>query len=236
MICVLGEPEDIDVLWLAASLRGRGQEVEVVLPEELMFASSLTYRIDSASVSWEVRLRDGRELEPEQLTLVVNRMAGLPPTGVELAPADATFVAEEWRGALAAWLRSLACPVLNPPRAASLVGPLFSSAEWRAIANSHGLACQPWHSVGQVSPNDPVTVTCVGQRCIDPGAVASEDTHRALLAIAAYVGAPLLAATFDRAEAGPVFFEADVFPDLMTVGDPLLDAVMEIAAKRVGTG
>lgn len=236
MICLLGEPEDVDLLWLAVSLRERGQVVEVVLPEELMFGSSLSYRIDSTSVSWELRLRDERVLEPGHLALVVNRMAGLPPTGADLAPADATFVAEEWRAALAAWLRTLTCPVLNPPRAASLAGPLMSTVAWRAIAHANGLACQPWRSGEQVSPRDPVTLTCVGQRCIDPGEAASEDVRRALLATAAYVGAPLLAATFDRVAATPVFFEADVFPELMMVGVPLLDALVELASKGEGTG
>lgn len=232
MIYVLGEPEDIDVLWLVVALRARGQDVEVVLPHELMFGSKLTYRIDSAAVAWELRLGDGRVLDPDALDLVVNRLSILPPAKDEPAPMDALFVAEEWRATLAAWLRTLTCPVLNPPRAASLAGPVLPEAAWRAIAHAFGLSCQPWHSDGPTLRTDPVTLTCVGERCIDPHEIASENTRRSLVAMAAHVGAPLLGATFDRATTTTELLGVNVFPELRTVGDALLDALVQLATQR----
>lgn len=232
MIYVLGEPEDTDVLWLAVALRARGHDVEVVLPHELMFGSRLTIRIGSDAVAGELRLADGRVLDPSTLDLVVNRLSILPPTRGEAVAADALFLAEEWRAALAAWLRTLACPVLNPPRAASLAGPMLPEASWRAIAHAFGLPCQPWRSDRPTPPTDPVTLTCVGERCIDAQGIASENTRRSLVAMAAYVGAPLLSATFDRAATTPELVEVSVFPELRAAGDPLLDALVDLATQR----
>lgn len=234
MIYVLGEPEDVDVLWVAVALRARGHDVEVVLPDELMFGSTMTYRIDSAAVTWTLRLADGRVLDPGTVDLVVNRLSGLPPDSGDLAPRDALFVAEEWRAALAAWLRTLTCPVLNPPRAASLAGPTLPEASWRDIAHAFGIPCAPWRSDRSDLPTEPVTLTCVGDRCIDPEAIAGEHTRRALIAVGAYVGAPLLAATLDRATTTPVLFGVDVFPELRTVGDALLDALVHQTAPGGG--
>src|SRR5687768_4920572 len=113
MIWLLGKPEDIDILWLAVGLRERGETVEVVLPEEIIYGSSLTCRIDSQSVVSELRLSDGRVFH-SGTGLVINRLAQLPLTA-ELRPSpDTTYIYEEWRAALAAWLRTLTCPLLNP--------------------------------------------------------------------------------------------------------------------------
>lgn len=232
MIYVLGEPEDTDVLWLAVALRARGQDVEVVMPHDLMFGSTLTIRIDSAAVAGELRLADRRVLDPTARDLVVNRLSILPPAREEPAPMDALFIAEEWRATLTTWLRTLTCTVLNPPRAASLAGPVLPEAAWRAVAHSFGLSCRPWHSDGPSPRTDPATITCVSERCIDPHEIASENTRRSLVAMAAYVGAPLLSATFDRATTTPELLDVNVFPELRTVGDPLLDALVQLATQR----
>ena len=79
MITLIGELEDTDLLWLAAALRRRGQDIDVVLPDEIVQAASLVCRIDSAGVSSRLRLPDGRLFGGPTPELVVNRLQGLPP-------------------------------------------------------------------------------------------------------------------------------------------------------------
>jgi hypothetical protein len=162
----------------------------------------------------------------------VNRLARLPLTAQPRPSQDATFVYEEWRAALAAWLRTLTCPVLNPPRAASLVGPVMPTAAWRGLAHAHGLACAPWNSNEALTSIDPVTVMCVGTRCIDPQEVLSQDDRERLLAVAAYVGSPLLGATFEASRGGVVFCDATCLPELRRAGPAVLDALLELASKE----
>jgi hypothetical protein len=231
VICILGEPEDADVLWLAVGLGERGRVVEVVLPEELMLGSSLSYRIESSPTAWELRLGDGRLFQPGQVSLVVNRLTVLPPPANEtLAHTDSTFISEEWRAAVVAFLRNLSCTVLNPPRAASLAGPVMSTQAWRAVAHAHGLVARPHRSDDRQVPADPIPLTCVGTVCIDPHGAGDHDVHKRLAAMAAYVGAPLLGALFDREGDRLIFCEASAFPPLRSMGDPLIDAIADIAA------
>ena len=132
MITLLGGPEDRDLLWLAAALRRRAEPVEIVFSEEILHDARLTYRIDRTSVSSALRLHDGRWFGIDLPSLVINRLTELPVRAAGSA-IDTAYLGEEWRAALAAWLRTLRCPVLNPPRAASLGGPEMSGlrgSEW----------------------------------------------------------------------------------------------------------
>ena len=86
VIYLLGEPEDSDLLWLAVALQRRGEQVEFVLPEELLIGSALTCRIDKTGVVSSLRLRDGREFEVGTPGLVVNgklKHAGKPLPNID---------------------------------------------------------------------------------------------------------------------------------------------------------
>ena len=184
MICLLGEPEDADLLWLTGALRRRGEHAEVVLPEELMISSEITYRVDPAGVSSQVRLHDGRLLGGSSLNLVINRIRFLPAVRGAPTSADDLYLGEEWRAVLVAWLRTLHCPVLNPPRAASLSGPVLTPVMWRSIAAAHDIPCAPWRSDHDDDPGQPVDVLCVGQRCLDEQHVTTGAIRRSLAALA----------------------------------------------------
>jgi hypothetical protein len=231
MIWVLCEPEDNDVLGLVAALQRRGENVELVLPEELMVASALTCRIDSAGVSSSLQLHDGRLIGADGPSLVINRLVDLPVvTGVR-SPADATYLAEEWRAVTVAWLRTLRCPVLNPPRAASLIGPMMSPPAWRAVARAYGIPVHPWHSDSLSPAVNPVTVVCLGTRCIDPTGSVPPGLAASLAAMSRYVGTPLLGATFDRTNDHWEFVDATPRPQLAPAGEAFVDAIIECARE-----
>lgn len=229
MIYLLGEPEDNDLLWLAVMLQRRGMQVEFVLPEDLLLGSALTCRIDNSGAASSLRLHDGREINADMAGLVINRLADLPSIGGAISPADKIYLAEEWRAALVAWLRTLQCPVLNPPRAGSLTGPVLLPAAWRSIANAHDLMSRPWNSTETLIPADPVNLLCLGGRCIDPTNSAPASIGRSLAKMAKYVGAPLLGATFEREGDSWFFIEATSLPQLTEAGEQLVDAIYDSA-------
>jgi hypothetical protein len=229
VICVLCEPEDEDVLWLAAALRRRGEDVQFVLPEELMVASVLTYRIDSAVVKSSLRLHDGREINADTPTLVVNRLVDLPMPSGDTSPADARYLAEEWRAVTVAWLRTMRCPVLNPPRAAFLIGATMPTPAWRAVASAQGVRVRPWRSDCEIDPADSVQLVSLGPRCIDPTGAAPPEIAAALAAVSRFTETPLLGVTFDRADGRWEFVDATPRPQLAAAGEALVGAVVDYA-------
>lgn len=232
VLCLLGEPEDVDLVWLAVALRDRGHEVEVVLPDELLTDSAFSYWVDSSDTAWELTLPGNRILDPNQVMLVVNRMVTLRPRSPTSTERDSLFVAEEWRAAMVAWLRLIRCPVLNPPRAASLSGPLLSVPEWRSLAHRFGFRCQPWRS-DDARDQRPSNVLCVGSRVIDQAGVLPSEMHAAVVAMAHYVGTPLLGLAYDSTTEGPIFIDADPFPSLLPAGSVVVEAVEQVALEVV---
>lgn len=229
MMCLLCEPEDDDALWLAAALQHRGEEVTCVLPQELMVGSSLSCRIDSTAVRSTLRLHDGRVLDTGLLRLVVNRLVDLPVPAPGAAPADRRYLAEEWRAATTAWLRTMPCPVLNPPRAAFLAGPLLPVPAWRAIGSACGFTTVAWQSDLPTDAADPVHVVCVAGRCVQPTGTVPPEVVSCLSTMAHHVGCPLLGATFHRADGRWALCAATPRPRLAAFGDALVDAVVALA-------
>ena len=225
MICLLAEPEDHEALWLATELTRLGEHVEIVLPEELMVGCRLTYRLETRQTASLLALHDGRLLGERNLALVVNRISDVPGIrGVDRA--DATYLAEEWRAALTAWLRLLPCPVLNPPRAAALAGPVLPTPAWRAAAHAHGLACRPWRSGHDQPPGEVVELVTLGDACYARDATAPEAVIAGLAALARASGVPLLGSSFTQENGGWLFVDATAHPTLSIGGDRLLDAVL----------
>lgn len=208
------------------------------MPEELMIGSRLSCRIDSAQVSSTLHLADGRSLEGTGHQLVVNRLVSLPAVRSS-SPADTAYLGEEWRAAATAWLRSLPGPVLNPPRAASLVGPVLADPVWRTVAAAYGLPVQAWRAECEPAEQDDadtaaelVEVACVDGHCIDPTGRFPEEWRRPLAAVSRHVGAPLLGARFDAGgDGGWRFCGATPLPRLAAGGDALVDAVLACAAR-----
>jgi len=235
VICLFGEPEDRELLWLAAALRQRGEDVEFVLPEELMIGSALSYRIEESANPSSLRLHDGRVIDASRPgVVVVNRLATLPLVRNERSLLDTSYLNEEWRAVLAAWLRTLPCPVLNPPRAGSLAGPMMvSSAVWCAIAHHCGLPTSAWRSNEVPALADPMEVVCLGSVVFDAAGSIPSAMKTSLAEMGRFVATPLLGATIDRRDDQWVFVDATTWPTFSAAGEPFVDAVLACAREGV---
>lgn len=228
-VYVLADADDDEALWLAAALLRRGQPVEFVLPEELVHGSRLTCWITTDGAVSALELRDGRTIGVRTPSLVVNRLTRVP-AGDGGGSRDAAYLEQEWRAALAAWLRTLQCPVLNPPRAATLAGPFLPAAAWRALALRHGVPGRPWVGPDPAPPPpEPVELVCVGSRCLGPGGPAPAELAGRLLALATFAGAPLLGVSLSREDGVWLVDDATPLPRLTAVGLPVVDALLACA-------
>jgi hypothetical protein len=165
--------------------------------------------------------------------LVVNRLTTLPTVRSSGTALDIAYLGEEWRAILAAWLRTLPCPVLNPPRAASLCGPVLPTPVWRSVARAHGFTCPSWTSGVAANATRPADVWWVGGTAVDPCGAAPSALKIQLGQMARFVGAPLLSARFDRASDWQ-FVSATAFPSLAECGEPLVDALVALSLDRAG--
>jgi len=227
--CLLGEPEDLDLIRLARALQQREQRVELVLPEELLLGSALTYRIDGHSSWSSLRLQDGRTILSDPPVLVVNRLSELPQIAGPVNPPDAGYLAQEWRAVIAAWLRTLACPVLNPPRASFLHGPQLSAIMWRRVASAHGI---PVSSCNPEAVRHPITVIWVGNRLVDPAQALPDILTHPIAELSRFLGAPLLELSFDRRGDEWQFVRASTRPAFARASNQVVEALVELAREK----
>lgn len=223
---ILGEPGDATVGYLAQAWRAQDHDVVVLASSDLYQGSTLSYRIDDHRAAFELWLADGRVLTDQTTRLVVNRL--------ELASMGATssahdrYADEEWRAALAGWLRVVGCPVVNPARGTAVGGLTMSPAEWRVAAARVGLPSAPWPSEASVD----ATMLVVGDAVIaGAGAIENLPDSGAALGAAAIdlaraLGVPLIEAGFNL-HSGAGFVAATTWPDLSLYGTA---AVNELAA------
>lgn len=229
MIYLLAAPEDEAARELAAALQRRGEPCQWFAPQHLMSGATLSYRIDGSGSRSLLRLQDGRTLRADAAGLVLNRLDELPPLQAG-SPADAAYLGEEWRAVLAAWLRTLRCPVLNPPRAASLAGPMLSAHVWRSLARAHGLPLakeQEWSE-----PHRGTSLVWIIDRCLGPDDAASEWLRERIARLARHAGTPLLELTFDRRGEAWRFVSANPQPNMAAGAGRLLDALIARARHR----
>lgn len=230
MIYVLAAPDDESAPGLTAALRRRGAPCEWFTPQQLMLGATISYRIDGGGSSSRLRLHDGRELTADSAGLLLNRLGELPALPARSA-VDAAYLGEEWRAVLSAWLRTLRCPVLNPPRAASLGGPAPSARVWRSLAHAHGLLLAE-ELARPMPPQRGMRLVWIMDRCIDPTRAAPASLLEKIARLARHAGTPLLELTFERAGEAWRFVSANPVPSIDAAATGLVDALIVQARRR----
>lgn len=229
-VLILGEPEDDTVVDVASGLAARNHAVSIVMSSDLRQGSTLSYFIDDFDARFQLALSDGSVLCTETVDLVLNRlMLERAPIG---SSAHERYVGEEWQAAVAGWLRTLPCPVLNPPRGTSVTGLAMSEPEWRVAAARVGLPTAPWPDESSVD----ATMLVVGDDVIAGPGPISDLEHGGLeladgmLALAQAVGVPLVEGHFSLATGGS-FVGASVWPNTATYGETVIDALEQTMTR-----
>jgi len=176
----------------------------------------------------------GREVPLEEITGVVSCLPSVSELELlHIVPADRAYVAAEMTAFLLSWLSALSCPVVNQPSPTCLSGPYWRPEQWAYFAAQAGMRVQAvqrriaFARESIPAPQEGVTVTVVGERCI--GQV--DDTIMTwAVRLARVAEVEMLAVRFSGPEPDATFLGADPRPDLTS--QETADAVIEHMAEK----
>lgn len=153
MYLLIGDDRDPCIAGVEAYLRARNQPVMVTstpLSDDCQFAWRLAKDHSSSRVSF--KNGNGKRVNDDDWRGVVVRSFGDSATLANWEADDLAYVQTETQSALIAWLKSLSCPVVNPPLAENWFRPNRTLPEQQAIFARAGLP-----TLESIVTNDPVT-------------------------------------------------------------------------------
>jgi hypothetical protein len=173
----------------------------------------------------------GRMIPEQEIDGVLTRLPGVGEHELaHIGGEDRAYVAAEMTAFLTAWLSALDCPVLNRPRASSLLAPSWRHEQWVYAAAQLGIPVRPVRRTvtlrggagSEFSQSTWTTMTVVGERCVGDGDEVLASRARRLAAAARV---DLLTVHFEEGLGDTRFVCADPVADLST--DRAADAVLE---------
>jgi hypothetical protein len=139
---ILAHPGDATATRVAARLwqTHPSRETKLVSLDEIIFAPGWAHTLNGAGTSTTLTLRDGTEIQNNQVGIVLNRLRYLDmPHFASSDKVDREYAVMEMFALLLSWLKSLACPIISPVSPQSLAGPTHSSLAWQHLAGRAGL-------------------------------------------------------------------------------------------------
>lgn len=134
MLLVLAHAGDEIARGLAAAW---APEAHLVAPRDLSARGWRHFAVGGGDDSIGV---GGEIIRTTEVSGVLVRIAAVLPTDLaHIAAEDRIYVAAEMTAFLQSLLASLRCPVVNRPRATSLMGPGWTPERWRAAAVAAGI-------------------------------------------------------------------------------------------------
>lgn len=242
MWLVLCMSKDVSTLWAYQGLKARGLEpLELVTIEMLGQGVRWEHRLGSDGVFVDITLGDGRRINNDLVSGVLNRLSWVPSEHLpHVHPGDREYATQELLAFFTSWLNALPRPVLNRPRPPGLSGQLRHVSEWVWMASKAGLPTPDYRqsSCGYVAQldfekkavpiNTPVTTVIVVEGHV-VGAQAPLHIREGCRSLAELARTELLGIEFAEGQAGPwTFVGATTFPDLRLGGQEFLDALTSV--------
>jgi hypothetical protein len=142
MWLVICGTNDVSSLWAYQRLKARGllQPLELITSELLAYSLYWEHRVGNDKADITIHLADGRTIQRDQLSGMLNRHLFLPSDHLRLAdPDDRSYAQQEMMALFMSWLKCLPEPVLNRPTAQGLSGAWRHISEWVWLAAKSGL-------------------------------------------------------------------------------------------------
>lgn len=238
MTVILCHSDDPAALWLGASMRRLGLEVDVVTVEQLVFSRRIVFRMDSAGDSGSVELAGGRLLRPEAISGLINRARYLPTRHLERAePRERAYAESELSAFLLGWINGVAGRVINPPLPFDLGGGTFPPPTLLQLAAIAGLPTGGWRASADEADSGMSLVAPTHRVIVFDGRLFGPLLPRALQdgcrGLASLLGTPLLQVELRQATGEPWrFVSATGIADFRLGGQPLVKALAQTLATR----
>lgn len=247
MWLVFCELNDASALWAYKGLKSRGLEpVELLSAQMLAYSLHWEHRLGSNAPSIKIILSDGREINSDTISGVLNRLQTIPSAHLRASPADQDYASQELFAFFMSWIFSLPQPVLNRPTSQGLSGQWRHASEWVWLATQAGLTSLPYkqtsydlidtnHLKGSLVPADtPVKMVIV----IDGYVIGSNippDIARSCKHLSELSETNLLGIEFIEGSAGSwTFAGATPLPNLRLGGEELLDILATVLKEKMG--
>lgn len=113
--------------------------VRFISDDELSHALHWSHRVDSGGVETDILLASGQEIRSSSIGLVFNRLI-YPSLDYFSGSSEQTinYAHQEMYALWLSWLKSLSCPVVNPPTVYGISCQNRSLAEWLYLAGQAG--------------------------------------------------------------------------------------------------
>ncbi len=152
MYLLIGDDRDPCIAGVSAQLRARGKRVIVTnkpLSDDCRFAWRLDKHVSSSLAHFKTG--EGDIVGNDDWRGVLVRSFGEPAESANWGADDLAYVQTETQAALIAWLKSLACLVVNPPLAENWFRPHRTLPEQQAMFARAGLP-----TLASIVTNDPI--------------------------------------------------------------------------------
>lgn len=233
MYLLLAGADDVVATDVGAVLRGRdpGTDVVRVSPRELFARATWTHRLGAGRPSTTIELHDGRQIVSSRISGVLNRIRYIegPPF---TSRRDADYAQLEVFALTLSWLRSLTCPLVNPPGPRGLSGPELTDVMWLAHASACGLPTTRRRLTTRRAEQGDEALRVVGDVFVAGDEVVGPPTVRdGALRLASRVGCRLLRLGFVETRGGRVVV-SDVTPHPERISLAAAQLVADYVAPR----
>ncbi len=240
MVTVFCEDFDHAALWAAGRLRQRGVIVDVITGADLASAERWDHRLAAGRASIAIQLSDGRTVIGAETRGVLNRLSYLPAAWTtRIGGQDRDYALQEMYALYLSWLHALPGPVVNPPKPQGLCGNWRHPSSWMLLANKAGLSVPTYRQSNDDDPAlawqqrtapAPLSAFAIGRHVVAPPAFPIA-LHEPCRRLAQSAGVTLLGIDFAPDMDGNwQFIGASVMPDLISGGEPLIDAITDTLA------
>ena len=238
MTVILCHSNDAAALWLGASMRRLGRDVDVVTVEQLVFSRRIVFRMNSAGDSGSVELAGGRLLRPESIGGLINRARYLPTQHFERAePRERAYAESELSAFVLGWINGVAGRVINPPLPFDLGGGTFPPPTLLQLAAIAGLPTGGWRASTDEEDSGMLLVAPTHTVIVFDGRLFGPLLPRALQdgcrGLASLLGTPLLQVELRQATDNTWrLVNATGIADFRIGGQPLVKALAQTLSTR----
>lgn len=242
---VLCNSNDISAYWAFQGLKQRGfSPLELITADILMSSTKWDHRLGSDNDCIKIVLADGRSINSNSISGVLNRINYLPGNHLMVAePSERDYAIQEFYAFYISLIYYLPVPVINRATSQGLSGRRRNISEWIWLASKAGLHTTNFkRNSDNLKKNNQIelrSIYKIEQRkivfVIDNQIIGKDippQLHKKCINLANLAKTRLLGIEFVYSKDQWIFVNADHCPDLRLGGQDLLDMLSKTLKRK----